>query len=193
MNLQKLNPWNWFKHEEASSSSEGQIPVRRSSSNNLIPPSASAAGNPMMQLHREIDRLFDETFRGFGLRSLPKPFDWAGTVEDTTFRPSLNVSSDEKSYEVSLEAPGMTKSDLSLDIKGDVLTIRGEKREEQEDRERHFYRVERRYGMFQRVLSLPDDADIDAIEASMKDGVLKVRIPRREVAEGTVKKVEIGE
>ncbi|MFC6670180.1 Hsp20/alpha crystallin family protein [Marinobacterium aestuariivivens] len=191
MNLQKLNPWNWFKHEEGTPAADSQIPIQRSSVDN--PPTAGSASHPMMQLHREIDRLFDEAFRGFGLRSLPSIPDWSGMADDATFRPRLNVSSDEKSYEVSLEAPGMTRSDLSLDIKGDVLTIRGEKREEQEDREKHYYRVERRYGMFQRVLSLPDDADIDAIAANMKDGVLKIRIPRREVAEGTVKSVEIGD
>jgi HSP20 family protein len=190
MNLQKLNPWNWFKHEEASTPAD-QIPIRRSSGDSLMPAQGSAAGHPVLQLHREIDRLFDEAFRGFGLRSLPLQADWAGMTDDATFRPRLNVSSDDRSYEVSVEAPGMSKSDLSLAIKDDVLTIRGEKREEQEDRDRHFYRVERRYGMFQRVLSLPDDADSDALDASMKDGVLKIRIPRREVGEGTVKNVEI--
>lgn len=170
MELSKINPWNWFKHEEPSVS-EHAIPVKRED----YP--AQTGVSDIWQLHREMDRLFDEAFRGFGLpsRGLNSLF---SAKDSAAFRPSLNVASDDKQYRVSLEAPGLAQEDIKLELKGQTLFIQGEKRLEKEDKDQHYYRIERRYGQFQRTLDLPDDVVLDKIEASMKNGVLTIVLPR---------------
>lgn len=192
MDFQKLNPWNWFKHEEPSGPSANRIPVKRSASEQQTPAPEQNLFGPVQQIHQQIDRLFDDAFRGFGLPVLP------GTLSDSSrqrsaqiFRPSLNVSSDNNCYEITLEAPGLTEKDLAIEVNGDILTIQGEKQEEKEDKDRHYYRIERSYGSFQRTLSLPDDSNTEEIKASMKDGVLRLTIPRRETVDSHTRKINI--
>jgi HSP20 family protein len=98
------------------------------------------------------------------------------------FRPNLNVASDDKQYTISLEAPGLVQDDIKLELKGQALFIQGEKRLEKEDKDQHYYRIERSYGQFQRTLDLPDDVVLDKIVASMKNGVLTIVLPRDGVA-----------
>ena len=105
MDLQKLNPWNWFTHEE-STPGGARIPVKREAESEGFP-AHFGADNPMMNLHQQIDRMFDDAFRGFGFPSstarLYNPAQWSAPAE---FRPSLNVSCDDNSYQITLEAPG---------------------------------------------------------------------------------------
>ena len=188
MNLSKLNPWNWFKHEEAGN----QIPVKRGDSGSNLSLSGQDSAYPAQQLHRQIDQLFNEAFRNFGFPSLgSRHFDSPAWLNQASFRPSLNVSSDDQNYQITLETPGMSESDLSIEVSGDVLTIQGRKQEESESKDRHFYRIERSYGSFQRTLALPEDSDSDAIRASLKDGVLELTVPRKSIAERDVKKIAI--
>ena len=191
MDLQKLNPWNWFKHEETQSSS-GQIPVKREANEPSMPVVNSATQYPILRLHQDIDRLFDETFRGFGFPSLSSKFgETANALSPSALWPSLNVSSDNEAYQISVEAPGLTDNDFSIEVKGDVLTIQGQKQEETENKDRHFYRIERSYGAFQRTLALPEDARIDDIRATLKNGLLQVMIPRKEIPEGSIKQIPV--
>jgi len=185
--LQKLNPWNWFKHEEPDSTANTQIPVTR----NEAARSYTGVDSPLLGLHRQIDKLFEDTFKGagFGGDSLPSFFEGSG---DINFRPSLNLASEDERYTLTLEAPGMTDKDITVEINDDVLTIRGNKLEEKEDKEKHFYRMERRYGSFQRVLALPADVQVSDIRASMKNGLLTLLLPRNMNAETTTKKIPIG-
>lgn len=190
MDLAKLNPWNWFKHEE-NDRQENQIPVTRKEANSL---SANTGTNPLWQLHREIDQLFNDTFNAFGM--LPSvttsPLNKALTDNFTAlYRPKLDVSGDDNEYKVVLDVPGLSESDLSIEIKGDMLVIKGQKEEEHESKDKQFYRIERSFGSFQRTLSLPDDANSEAIKASLKDGVLTLSIPRQARSEQEVKRIEI--
>ena len=86
---------------------------------------------------------------------------------------------------------GLAQNDLSIELKNRVLLIKGSKQEEQEKKDQHYYRKERRYGSFQRVLAVPDDADIDGIQASMNKGVLTIKIPRHEAGLSNIKKITI--
>ncbi|GJL74983.1 Hsp20/alpha crystallin family protein [Nitrosomonas sp.] len=107
------------------------------------------------------------------------------------FRANVNIASDDRQYTITLEAPGLAQEDLSIELKDRVLVIKGAKHEEQEEKDQHFYRKERRYGAFERVLAVPDDADTDGIHASMDKGLLKITIPRQEVDKSSVKKIVI--
>jgi len=189
MNIQQLNPWNWFKHEQAGTAERGQIPVKRSGNDK---PGGAVGENlhPMFRLHREIDRLFDDVFSGFGMPASRDDrsswFDW-----NVGYQPQINVAGGENSYDIELEVPGLAQSDISIEVQGDVLQIRGEKQETNEAKDKHYYRVERRYGKFQRTLALPQDANADDITASLKDGILKLHISRKPVEKQDVKKIEI--
>lgn len=120
VSIKKLNPWNWFKHEEAQ--------------------------------------------------------------ESSTF---------EKNYQITLQVPGMEVENLSIEVQGDSLLVRGEKHESKENKDKEFYRVERSYGTFQRTLALPNDANVDEIKANLIDGVLILTIPRKQVESKKVKRIAI--
>lgn len=173
MELDKLNPWNWFKHEEPHKG-EGSVPVKQD------PARSGLVGFPgdIWQLHREMDRLFDETFKGLGWPS-PQTSSQRGRA-DLAFTPKLDVASDEKEYTITLEAPGLEEKDVQLDLQDHTLFIRGEKHQESEEKDKHFYRIEGNCGQFQRVLELPQDLDTDAIQAKMNKGVLSLTLPRKE-------------
>jgi HSP20 family protein len=188
MNLQQLNPWNWFTHEEANKTST--IPVKRhpeKTEAKTAPPTV----HPMLQLHHDIDRLFDNAFRGFPLPAFNSRWPDDGIFSAAGFQAKLNVASDDKEYHISLEAPGLTEKDITLELNKGVLTIRGEKKEESETKDRHYYRVERSYGSFQRVLALPDDCDHGSINASMKNGVLDISVERKALPASETKRIPI--
>jgi HSP20 family protein len=188
MNLQQLNPWNWFSHEEANKSST--IPVKRDNAKT----NASSTANdnhPIAQLHRDIDRWFDDAFRNFGFPSLGSNWLDNSVLNSASFHAKLNVASDDKNYHISLEAPGLTEKDITIELNKGVLTIRGEKKEESETKERHYYRVERSYGNFQRLLTLPEDADQNSINASMKNGVLDITVARKALPASETKRIPI--
>ena len=175
IDFKKLAPWNWFKNEQQEQQTASSLPVQR---NDL--PAASGPVSPILQLHREIDRLFDDAFRGFGFPALNMPqwpSDWSGML-----KPALDIQETDKQYKIALEVPGVEEKDIQITLDNDVLMVRGEKRQEQEKKEGGFHRVERSYGSFQRALNLPDDANQDSIKASFKNGVLTVTIDKREVS-----------
>jgi HSP20 family protein len=172
IDLKKWAPWNWFRKEQEDQRGASSLPVQR----NELPASGGPL-SPMLQLHREIDRLFDDAFRGFGMPMLSSrfPSDWPGLL-----KPALDIQETDKQYRISLEVPGVEEKDIQLVLDDDVLTVRGEKRQEQEKTEGGYHRIERAYGSFQRALNLPEDANQDSIKASFKNGVLTVTIDKRE-------------
>ena len=191
MDIKKFSPWNWFKKENEESGSV--VPVRRSGATEQQPSRlpTGRAHDPIMQLHREMDRLFEDAFRGFGLgplgrEGLPTPVATGGLL-----RPSVDITAGEKEYTITVEVPGVAENDVKVEISGDTMTIGGEKKQEKEEKEKDYYRMERTYGSFQRVLSLPDDADADGVAANFKNGVLTITVPRRPTSDKDVKQIEI--
>jgi len=192
MNIEKIHPWNWFKHEAGERGGQKQLPVARDEAGALATVSNP---NSLLRLHSEMDRLFDDVFNSFGMPAFRSAFPSQrlhSALPAGAFIPQVDIAGDEKQYEITLDVPGLSESDLSVDIKGDVLLIKGQKEEKSEEsKDKQFYRVERSYGSFQRTLSLPDDAIAEEIKASIKDGVLKLEIPRRELVNEDVKRINI--
>lgn len=187
MKLDKINPWNWFKHEQTGATGDATAPVKRS---------ALAAGDgefsgtgPLAGLHREMDRVFDTAFENFGLPSLKDSNFFSGRLSQ--YQPKIDVSGDKNRYEISLDVPGLSEKDLDIDVSGDVLTIRGHKEDKHEEKDKHYYRMERRYGSFQRTLALPSDAVGSEIEAKLENGVLALSVPRRETIDDNRRRIEI--
>lgn len=172
MNIKKYAPWNWFKDEEQEA-----VPVRTVKHSQLH-------ADPITHLHNEIDRLFDDAFRGFPRRSLPAGWISPAWPESSSvaLKPNLDIKDDEKSYTVTIEVPGVAKDDVDIEIDGSALKIRGEKRQEKREEKESYHCIERSYGSFERVLSLPRDANPDNTDASFKDGVLTIKIERQTTA-----------
>jgi len=173
--LKKLAPWNWFKNEQEEQQAAASLPVQRSDQ-----PVAGGAVSPILQLHREIDRLFDDAFRGFGFPALAMPrwpAEWPGML-----KPAVDIQETDKQYRIALEVPGVEEKDIQITLDNDVMAVRGEKRQEQEKKEGGFHRIERSYGSFQRALNLPGDANQDTIKADFKNGVLTITMDKREAS-----------
>lgn len=180
MNIKKLAPWNWFKDEQAA---EGQsMPIARRETEQGL--------TPWRDVHEQIDRIFDQAFRGFGVTGFGDVFP-ARMAENLLLKPSVDVGATDDRYTISVEVPGVEEDDVSLELDGDRLIVLGEKRQESEDKQKDFYRVERSYGSFQRVLSLPADADRDRIDARFRNGVLKISMPRTGKPESKGRVIEI--
>ena len=117
------------------------------------------------RLRREMDRMWDDYF-GFGRKALqPLVMEWI---------PAVDVSETADKILVKAEVPGMDANDINISVTGDVLTIKGEKKSEREEKEENFHLVERTYGSFARSLTLPAAVDMDKIEATYQNGVLTV-------------------
>lgn len=171
-NIKKVAPWNWTQDEEGSESRPMQVSDR------------NVTTNPVNQLHDQIDRLFNDMFsqagfgspalRGFGGSTAP-----ASAAQTAFLRPNVDIAATDKEYTVTAEIPGVNEDDISLEVAQDNLIIRGEKKAEEKQEDKDIHRIERAYGSFQRVLSMPEDADRDNIEAQFNNGVLTVNVPRK--------------
>lgn len=129
--------------------------------------------NPIAVFEQDIDRMFDSFFRGFGLT----PF---GALENEwmTFSPRVDIVDSDKEVKVSVELPGMDQKDVNVTLARDVLTVSGEKHQEKEDRGKNYHRMERSYGAFKRTIPLMCDVDEGKAEATFKNGVLTVTLPK---------------
>ncbi|MER8523448.1 Hsp20/alpha crystallin family protein [Mesorhizobium sp. M0644] len=142
--------------------------------------------DPFLTLHREMNRLFDEAFRGFDTR-LPS---LGGLSAARASWPSIDIADGEKEIRVTAEIPGMDAKDVELLLDDGVLTLRGEKREETEDKDRKF--SERFYGRFERRIPLGYEVDEDRVNAAFRNGVLSVTLPKTERAQAKAKRIAIG-
>jgi HSP20 family protein len=135
--------------------------------------------NPFLALHREMNRLFDDAFRSFDIAPFSsQAMGW----------PNVEVNETGNVVKVIAELPGLEEKDVNLELRDGLLTISGEKRSETEDKERRF--SERYYGRFERSVPI-DDVDQDKVEASFKNGVLTVTLPKLPTAQQKVKRIAI--
>ncbi len=124
--------------------------------------------------HHEIDRLFDGLFEEFGL---PAPWQPAGS-ERSAGRPAVNIAESDTEVTVTAELPGVEEKDLSLELDGDRLTLRGETRRETEHKDRRWTTVEHVSGSFHRVVQLPAEVREEGAKASFRRGILTVTLPK---------------
>lgn len=186
MKTTKLIPWNWFGREG-------------STSNSARGARHGAHMTPEVPLYFELDRLFDDLFHGYFPRSVMTRD--ASQAGEAVIRPNLDISGDDKQYFVTVELPGVDEKDLHVELENDILRISGEKRyareikpeggDVKEDNGTNYYRLERSYGSFQRMLTMPDDVDVSGIKASHKDGVLTITLPRKEQVLQTNKRIAV--
>ena len=144
------------------------VPTRR---NQDRPIRRERRRNPFTALQDEINRIFDRDLWDFG--DMPDVFGGEMT-------PALDVKDHEDKVEVRCDLPGVNKDDIDISVSGNVLTIKGEKSEEKEEDESTYYRKESWSGSFQRSVALPDTVDPDKAEATIKEGVIVLDLPKKE-------------
>jgi HSP20 family protein len=171
------------------------IDVKRTSPPQPTPAPRASSADLFRSFRDEVDRMFDQFWRGFGMPSLrgsfaPEPV-WSGSQALGFFAPRVDVSEDERAYHISAELPGVSEKDVDVILSGDMLTISAEKSEEKEERNRNYHFAERRSGSFRRTFSLPQGVDRDHVEATLKKGVLTLTLPKTEEARQRQKKIAV--
>jgi HSP20 family protein len=141
--------------------------------------------DPFANFRREMDRLFDDFFAPAERRS------FSGGAEMEGAWPSLDVEETDKAYIVHAEVPGMEQKDIELNLADNRLTISGERRSERKDDERGRAYAERFYGRFRRTIPFPTEVDADKVEATFRNGVLTVTLPKNERAQDKTRRIEI--
>ncbi|MBX9573767.1 MAG: Hsp20/alpha crystallin family protein [Candidatus Obscuribacterales bacterium] len=167
MSFYNLMPW-----------SKKSVPLKRQELSSDYRPETS-----LRTLHHDINRLFDEFFGredGVFFPGFAEPGNVASfsSMLGTSY-PKIDFHETEKEFRLTAELPGMTEEDIELNLSQEVLTLRGEKKEEKVEDDKGWYRMERQYGSFSRSIPLPAEVDSAAIEATMKNGVLKIVMPKK--------------
>jgi HSP20 family protein len=139
-------------------------------------------------LYDEFNRLFDEFFENSWMTPWSEQF---GT-RFNEFNPRVNVTEREKEFEVTAELPGMAEDDIDISLARDVLTIKGEKKQETEDKGDNYYRMERSYGKFSQVIPFPAGVvENDNVEATFRNGVLTVTLPKLKEAQQISRRITV--
>jgi HSP20 family protein len=168
-----------------------KVPVKTEKTSALAP----QAWRPFEALRREVDRLFDDFDGGFlrwpaGRSSFNVAPPWRGDLSWPA-TPAVDLVETEKAYEVSAELPGLDEKNIEVKFADDVLTIKGERQEEKEEKKKDYYLHERSFGSFHRALRVPAGVDADKIEATFKKGVLTVTLPKTAEVQKAEKKIAV--
>jgi HSP20 family protein len=176
---------------------EKKVEVKKQEAKAAPPaPARREISYPLSDLRAEVDRLFDRFSSGFPSLSMGRDlFDWdpfhtsGGTFSVTA--PHVDVSETDKGYEISAELPGLDEKDINVEVKDDVLTISGEKKEESEKEEKDYHVSERRFGSFRRSFRLPSGVNQDKLSADFKKGVLKIAMPKSADSQKKSRKIDV--
>jgi HSP20 family protein len=165
MQISDLIPWGRDRNEVARQQGDGD--------------------NPLLNLQQDINRVFDDFW---------SRFDRSAGVSNgllSVTGPRTDVTETDEAVDVSVELPGMDEKDIDVSLSDDVLTIRGEKKAEREEKKKGYYLAERSYGSFYRSIPLPPGVDSEKAEAQFKKGVLTVTLPKTPEAQAKVRKIEV--
>ena len=156
--------------------------------------------SPLIEMRHRMDSLFDDVMRSWRMPSLAHEF-WrsepirepllSSKLRDDLIDARFDVSEDGDGIEISAELPGMDEKDVELTVTDGVLTVKGVKKSETEEKKKDYYRSERRFGSVMRSFRLPDTVDQDKIEASFDKGVLKIALAKRPEAKAEAKKIAV--
>lgn len=167
-----------------------KLPVKTETTS--APGTKVAEWRPFESLRNQVDRLFRDFETGF----FQAPFyrdinDFWQRDYGFAVTPAVDIVEKDNSYDVTAELPGLDAKNIDLELSDGVLTIKGEKKEEKEEKTKDRYVSERRYGSFRRALQVPASVDVDKIEASYKSGILTVTLPKSAEAQKRHKAIPI--
>jgi HSP20 family protein len=141
--------------------------------------------DPFVSFRREVDRMFDDFFTGFGRSLSARPNAWQGVV------PTIDLSEDDKEIVITAELPGLDDKDFEVTVAGDLLTLKGEKKSEHTQQNGNATYAERRFGSFSRSVRLPFEVKDENVAATYDKGVLSVRVPKPADMQRPARRIEI--
>ncbi|MDR3529157.1 MAG: Hsp20/alpha crystallin family protein [Rhodopila sp.] len=156
------------------------VPVKQSA------PAVTGTPDIWRSFRTEMDRLFDRFTGGFGMVTFPS---FRSEPAFTVPSPAVDITEGDTSFTFTAELPGMTEKDIQVSLSGNTLLIKGEKRQEKEEKDKGYYLSERSFGEFQRSFILPEGVDGEKIDARFANGVLTVTVPK--TVQATPKKIEV--
>jgi len=170
-------------------------PPVKTEAKEIAPASQAREWHPFESLRREMDRRFDDFGSGFWRTPARRRlFDveplWRREFTFGTM-PAVDVVDKEKAYEITAELPGMEEKNVEVQFSDGVLTIKGEKQEAKEEKQKDYFMSERRYGSFRRSFQVPEGVDAEKIEANFKNGVLSVTLRKSPEAQRKEKKIPV--
>ncbi|MFO7761410.1 MAG: Hsp20/alpha crystallin family protein [Thermodesulfobacteriota bacterium] len=151
---------------------------------NLTPSRRRSRGNLAPEPFSNMENMMRRMWEGFPFRELREDL-------DITWSPRLDVSETDKTVEIEADLPGMKKEDIKVSMENNILTIQGERKEEEKKEDKQYHYVERTTGSFYRSFQVPAEIDEDKIEATFKDGVLHLSLPKTEEAKKKVSNIQI--
>jgi len=143
--------------------------------------------NPM----REMEDIMNRYQKLMGHSFSPLGFEPELDLTKADWQPRVDIAETDKAYTVKAELPAVEKKDVSISIDSGLLTIKGERKQEKEEKGKRFHRTERVYGSFIRSFRFPDDIDEEKIEADFKDGILRISLPKSEKAKQKIKSISV--
>ncbi|CAN5506807.1 Hsp20/alpha crystallin family protein [soil metagenome] len=168
--MNTLIPWKWGKKN---------LPVKGEDSR--------PEDNSLFSLQQDMNRIFQNFFHTFDADS----FATSGHFSEKLFQPRIDFSENSNQLKISVELPGLDEKELDVSVSKEALTIKGEKREEKEENTNGYYRMERHYGSFHRTIAFPCGVEKDGAEATFKNGVLTIVLPKTQEAQAAVKKIPV--
>jgi HSP20 family protein len=141
--------------------------------------------DPLVSFRREVDRMFDDFFNNFGRGLRGTGADWRSVT------PTIDVAEDDKELVVTAELPGLDEKDFEVTLSGDVLTIKGEKRAEQQEKKGGATYMERRFGSFARSIRLPFEVRDEKVNARYDKGVLTIRVPKPPEVQRATRRIDV--
>lgn len=167
-----------------------KLPIKTDSKSTAVASNAPA-WRPFEDLRREVDRLF-ESFGGGNWARPFQPISFEPLLRNAGWNnPAVDIAEKDKAFEMTAELPGLEANNVELTLRNGNLILTGEKHENKEEKSKDYYLQERRYGSFERSFALPEGVDVAKIEATFKNGVLTVTLPKTADAQKPEKKVEI--
>jgi HSP20 family protein len=148
-------------------------------------PAMRSDADPLVSFRREVDRMFDDFFSGFGRNRNARANTWQDVV------PTIDLSEDDKEVVIMAELPGLDDKDFEVTVSGDVLTLKGEKKSEHTQQNGNAAYTERRFGSFSRSVRLPFEVKDEHVEATYDKGVLSVRVPKPADLQRPARRIEI--
>jgi len=145
--------------------------------------------DPFAEMRAEMDRVFDSFL---GRSSFGRPALFGRTEAAATVAPNIDIRGNEKEIVVEAELPGIDEKDIEILVRDGVLTLKGQKKSERDEKKENYHLVERSYGSFERSFRLPDSIDEAQIKADFNKGVLRIVVPKRAEAVKSEKKIPIG-
>jgi HSP20 family protein len=142
--------------------------------------------DPFLSFRREVDRIFDDFFSGFGPRAVGSAVgSWGAPT------PSMDVTENDKEIVITAEMPGLDDKDFEVTVAGDLLTLKGEKKAQHEQRNDDGYYIERRFGSFSRSVRLPFEVKDEEVEADYEKGLLTIRVPKPADMQREARRIEV--